>query len=266
MALMINKDYSVFYFATIDRPYFLEKHNFYAVEARGRIFAQFCDSDLEAAARQKEQEYYEEAGKHFNPDYDDEGSAWERAHDAGISHWLALSDMKNTVSLALTAGLFHQFDKDLRELCIREFSHWLDHKTVESMIWDIGFPRLIEMLQWIGMDITGKAYYEKVDVCRQVVNVYKHGDGHAHKELSSTHPEYYHQLNTPRGYGFHLRHEQLEISESQFTEFADAITDFWNGIPIHCMYSNIREEPHWLDGEYKKHEKKIKKIQGNNLG
>ena len=31
------------------------------------------------------------------------------------------------------------------------------------------------------MDITSKAYYEKIDACRQVVNVYKHGDGHAHR-------------------------------------------------------------------------------------
>ncbi|MEJ1507190.1 hypothetical protein SMA38_24725, partial [Escherichia coli] len=85
--------------------YFLDKHTFYVAEARKRLFAQFSDSYLEAEALQKEQDYYEAAGKCFDPDYDDEGGIWERAHDEGISHWIALSDMKNTVSLALTAGM-----------------------------------------------------------------------------------------------------------------------------------------------------------------
>ena len=105
---MSNKDFSLFYFATIDRSYFLDKHNFYVAEARKRLFSQFSDSDLEAEARQREQDYYEAAGKRFDPDYDDEGAICEQAHDEGISHWIALSDMKNTVSLALTAGMFRQ--------------------------------------------------------------------------------------------------------------------------------------------------------------
>ncbi len=258
---MSNKDFSLFYFATIDRSYFLDKHNFYVAEARKRLFSQFSDSDLEAEAGQREQDYYEAAGKRFDPDYDDEGAICEQAHDEGISHWIALSDMKNTVSLALTAGMFHQFDKELREKCIREFSHWLDAKSVTSMIWDISFPRLIEILEWIGMDITSKAYYEKIDACRQVVNVYKHGDGHAHRVLSVAHPEYYQDINIPRGYRFSLRHEQLEVTETQFIEFADAITAFWNDIPTYCMRSAIREEPEWIKGEYKKHEKKVKMLQ-----
>lgn len=256
---MSDKNIPLFYFATIDRTYILDKHNFYVDEARKRLFAQFSDSDLEAEALQKEQDYYKDAGKRFNPDYDDEGAIWEQAHDVGITHWLALSDMKNTVSLALTAGMFHQFDKELREKCIREITNWLDHEIITSMVWEIGFPRLIEILEWIGMDITSKPYYGKIDACRQVVNVYKHGDGHAHRKLSAAHPEYYHNINAPGGYRFRLHHEQLEVTETQFIEFADAIAAFWKDIPMYCMSLAIREEPKWLEAEYIKHEKKVKK-------
>lgn len=70
---MGERDFSLFYFATIDRSYFLDKHTFYVAEARKRLFAQFSDSYLEAEALQKEQDYYEAAGKCFDPDYDDEG-------------------------------------------------------------------------------------------------------------------------------------------------------------------------------------------------
>ncbi|UNH40212.1 hypothetical protein [Moellerella wisconsensis] len=258
---MSKRDFSLFYFATTDRPYFLDKHTFYVAEARKRLFAQFSDSDLEAEAQQKEKDYYETAGKRFDPDYDDEGAIWEQAYHEVISHLIALSDMKNTVSLALTAGMFHQFDKELRQKCIREFSHWLDTKTVTSMIWDISLTKLIEMLEWIGMNITSKAYYAKIDICRQVVNVYKHGDGHAHRELSAASPEYYQNFNIPAGYQFSLGHEQLEVTETQFIEFADAITAFWNDIPTHCMRSAIREKPEWFAREYKKHENKVKNLQ-----
>ena len=257
---MSDKDFTLFYFATIDRPYILGKHNFYVTEARKRIFAQFSDIDIQAASQQKEQDYYEEAGKYFNPDSDDEGAIWEQAMHVGISHSLALRDMKNTVSLALTAGMFHQFDKELREKCIREFSHWLEYDVIRLMIWDIGFPRLIEILEWVGMDITGKAYHEKIDCCRQVVNVYKHGDGHAHRVLSDAHPEYYGNINTLGGERFIFGLEQLEVSETQFIEFADAITDFWNDIPIRCTKSNMRKEPKWIDKEYTQYEKKAKNL------
>lgn len=258
---MSDKDFSLFYFETVDRPFIINKHNFYVTEARKRIFAQFSDPDLEAAAQQKEEEYYEEAGKNFNPDYHDEGDVVEQAYNEGISHWIALCEMKNTVSLALTAGMFHQFDKELREKCIREFSHWLNGEVIASMIWDIGFPRLIEILEWIGMDITGKDYYGKIDTCRQIVNVYKHGDGDAHRKLSAEHPEYYHSFSMSENYRLSLRHEQLEVTEVQFIEFADAITAFWKNIPINCMFSAIRVEPQWFYSEFAKHEKKAKKNQ-----
>ncbi|MBS7835252.1 hypothetical protein J7620_09855 [Wohlfahrtiimonas chitiniclastica] len=258
---MTKQNFTLFYFATIDRPYILNKHDFYVNEAKRRIFSQFDESSFEVEANKKEQEYYEEASVRFNPDYDDEGSIYEQAYHEGISYWLSLNEMKKTVSLALTAGMFHQFDKDLRQKCIHEFSHWLDYKIVSLMFWNIGFPRLIELLEWIGMDIKEKDYYKKIDICRHIINVYKHGDGHAHQELSIAHPEYYYN---PGEFSFGLHHEQLEINKAQFIEFADAITDFWNNIPIYCMSSNIRTEPEWLNEEYKKYEKKATKIQIQN--
>lgn len=246
----------LFYFATSDRTYILGKHNFYVSEARKRIFAQFSESNFEVEARQKEQDYYDEAGRRFNPDYDDEGSIVELAHDEGISHWLALDEMKNTVSLALTAGMFHQFDKELRRKCIMEFSHWLDPKIIAPMIWHTTLPRLIEMLESIGMDIIKKAYYKKIDICRQVVNVYKHGDGYAHKTLSTVHPEYYGNSSILKGSLFGLNYEQLEVTEAQFIEFANAIAAFWNDIPIYCMKFDMGIEPKWVS-DVKKNKSKL---------
>lgn len=260
---MSQKDISLFYFASIDRPIFLEEHRFYVEEAKKRLLSQFSDVGIEEEAKQKEHNYYEWAGQHFNPDYHDEADVWERAHDEGIAHWIALTEMRNTVSLALTAGMFHKFDKALREKCILEFSHWLDYDVTKELVWDIGFPRLIKILEWIGMNITKKPYFRLLNACRLIVNVYKHGDGDAHRELSRDFPEYYHNFGHEIAEYLPLRYEQLEITEEHFIAFAAAIRDFWNDIPVHCMKSGLREEPDWLKGEIIKHQKRVDKRKAN---
>lgn len=255
---MTNQNYTIFYFAEIDRPAFINKHNFYVKEAKSRIFSQFNESLIEIEAQKIVDNYYEQAGEHFNPEYDDEGSILEQANFAGYSHWSALKEMKTTVSLALTAGMFHQFDKDLRKKCIMEFKHIIHYKIVNLMFWEISFPKLIELMEWIGMDIKDKPFYKEIDACHQLVNVYKHGDGNSHRSLSASYPKYY---NNPLNvHHQNLHHDQLEVNIEQFLAFADAINDFWNNIPIHCFHSELREIPDWLETTCEKYKKKAYKI------
>lgn len=260
---MITKDFTLFYFDSMDRTIVQEPHDFYVKEAKQRLLSQFSDIDDEAD--RKADQYLEKAGKNFDPDRDDPADAYENAYQEGISHMIALQDMQKTVILALTAGMYHQFDKALREKAIREFSHWLDSEVIASMLWDTGFPRLIELLEWVGMGIREKAFYAKLDACRLVVNVYKHGDGNAHRELSSKYPEYYHQFNFGQNFSLSPDYEHLEITETQFTEFADAITAFWDNIPQYCMRSQLRAEPKWLSIEFEKHKTRVQKRKSGNL-
>jgi hypothetical protein len=244
---MTQRDFTTFYFASIDLPIILEPHEFYVSEARRRLLAQFSDIDREA--REAEEQYLERSEQYFDPDRDDPADAYERAYHEGVSHWLALNEMHNTVTLALTSGMFHQFDKALREKTVREFSHWLDGQIISPLIWDLGFPRLIEMLEWVGI---------------KVVNVYKHGDGDAHRELSSKHPEYYPRGNLQDLSAFRSSHEDLKVSEAQFVEFADAITAFWKSIPQYCNHSELGDDPKWLEVEYRKYEKRLNKAKSGN--
>ena len=259
---MTQGDFTTFYLATIDLPIILEPHELYVSEARGRLLAQFYDIDREA--QKAEEEHLEKSAQYFDPDRDDPADAYERAHHEGVSHWLALNEMHNTVTLALTAGMFHQFDKALREKAVREFSHWLDRQIISPLIWGLGFPRLIELIEWVGIKIGGKSFYNRINACRLVVNVYKHGDGDAHRELSSKYPEYYPHGNLHGLTIFGSGHEDLKVSESQFVEFADAITAFWKSIPQYCHHSQLGDDPTWLEAEYRKYEKRLTKdISGN---
>ncbi|ELY4112147.1 hypothetical protein SMY46_003879 [Cronobacter turicensis] len=252
---MPHHDYTIFYMAAIDLQAVLEPHEFYVTQARERLLSRF--SDIAQEADEAERLYLERAGKNFDPERDDDAGVYERAYDAGIAQWIALKQMHNTITLALTAGMFHLFDKTLREKVVWEFSHWTDREIMGPLIWDLGFPRLIQLLEWAGIDIKSKTFFSKLDRCRMVVNVYKHGDGDAHRDLSRHCPEYYPEhLSSDRTESFNTHYEFLTVSESQFGEFADAIADFWRNLPEYTMLSQMRDTPDWLESEIKKYRKK----------
>ena len=48
--------------------------------------------------------------------------------------------------------MFHQFDKELREKCIRGIrSLARNYDLIRLMIWDISFPKVsVEILEWVG--------------------------------------------------------------------------------------------------------------------
>ena len=246
-------DITTFYFPKMDLPIVLEPHNFYVAEARKRLLRQF--DDIDAEAQEAGRLHLERAGYYFDPDRDDPADAFDQSFNEECSHWEALTEMHNSVIIALTAGVFHQFDKTLREKVIKELRHWCDADIIEPLIWNIGFPRLMELLDWIGIPILGKDFAEKINACRLVVNVYKHGFGDAHNELLSKYPEYY-DINFSGLSAFRSAHQDLKVSEAQFIEFANSIACFWRNIPEYCKSSQWGDDPKWLAQEIKKYKKR----------
>ena len=251
---MSTENFVTFWLARADLPYFLEPHEFYVSEARRRLLSQF--GDLEQEAEKREQQFLETTAEYFDQDNDDPMAAYEQAYHEGIYYVRSLLEMQNTVLLALTAGMYHQFDKKLREHTIKELSNWCERELITPMIWNLTFHQLIDLLEWIGLTINGTEYGERIKACNLVVNVYKHGDGPAHQTLSVDHPEYYPNPTDVRGTQIVPNHDDLHVSEDQFVDFANAITAFWNAVPEDCYYSDLREEPKWLDRVVTRFEKK----------
>ena len=242
---MPSDNFVTFWLARVDLPYFIDPHEFYVSEARRRLLSQFGDLDQEAEKR--EEQFLEASAEHFNPDYDDPMAAYEQAHEEGINYAWSLVEMKNTVLLAVTAGMYHQFDKKLRAHTIKELSHWCEKEIITPLIWDFKLNELIKFLEWIGLKITGTEYGEKIKTCHLVVNVYKHGDGNSHQSLSLANPEYYPHPTGFRGIQNVPNHDDLQITEEQFIEFADAITAFWKAVPEYCYSADLTDEPNWLN-------------------
>lgn len=220
---------NIFSFDYIDLRFVLSSHKFYVEQAKYRLLSQF--SDLSAECDLEEERYLERTAKYFDPDRDDPAEACENATQIGIAHMQALMDMKHTVTLAMNAGMYHLFDKQLRDLILREFCHWNSSKIIKDIVWRTSFERIMELMEWIGFNVKNKSYFHLIDACRLVVNVYKHGDGVGHKTLLQRYPKYYQQF-----LGEALTsHMNLQMEESDFDEFSSAIVTFWEDLQQHCQ-------------------------------
>lgn len=257
---MISKNKVIFYMAEVDKHIILDIHKFYVREAQNRLIHQFdsLDKEMEIIVQQ----YIESSKKSFNPDFTDFSNVYENAIEYGNNHCLALSEMKDTVLLALTANIFHQFDKTLRQKIISEMNHSLNSEFIQPLVWSINFIQLIELLDWIGIDIKETNFIKKINTCRLLVNVYKHGDGAANRQLFKNHPEYYSSHITDLEYNPHINnqsYEFLQVKDHQFIEFSEAIIEFWESLPTYTYESQIKEPPSWLENKYINFENRIEK-------
>jgi len=98
----------------------------------------------------------------------------------------------------------------------------------------------------LSVSLVGIAYRyrstPKIDVCRLVVNVFKHGKGNSLDALAQRYPQYLGD-NLPQ-YEFmksHLDHEALTIAQNDLDDFAGAIRAFWSEFPER-LYLQISAE------------------------
>ena len=111
-------------------------------------------------------------------------------------------------------------------MCIRD-RHWHYGKELAGKVWKVNFVEIAELLDALGWKFTSGTFYPKLDACRLVVNVYKHGEGGALNTLKQRFPEY---LDNPLGLAGHtfssidfIDHTSLKVSETQIQEISDAI-------------------------------------------
>jgi len=225
-----------------EREHFIEKHNFFVNESNKRIISQF--SDIEGDSDKFADDWLDSSQQYFDPEYDDAGSFYERANEKALEHYFLLSDMKKNAILAMTASIFHHWDKTFRAWMVKELRFTTDKKSADE-IWNASLPKIAGFFKLHGWDMAAEPAMKKIMVLQEVVNAYKHGEGRSFKNLTENHTEYLddylNQMNVDEPGRYKARYENLCVSEKQFAEFADAIRSFWNAIPA-ALYWRENEE------------------------
>jgi hypothetical protein len=241
-------DIVLFQMCSWRRKSLIEGHRFYVDQARKRLLSQF--ENIEEEAEKASEEWLERSSCWFDPDRHDPGDFYESANDAGIEFYELLSGMRDQTWLSVVAGMFHEWDKQLREWLVREVEHWHHGEDLPKKLWSADFLRICDFLESLGWNLHGSTWFRTLNACRLVVNVYKHGAGNSLDELKDHHPEY---LCDPlRGLrcdflGNHDPvHTDLRVSEDQFREFSDAIIACWTTAPENIWDSKISDVPDWI--------------------
>ena len=156
--------------------------------------------------------------------------------EARVDHLLMLAELHKQVILGALAGMYHQWDKDLREFLVRELRHTCTDE-IENSIWKPNIGEVFDLLKHFGWDCQAAAFFPALDATRLIVNAYKHGNGKALDDLSKKYPEYLDEYYREPDNSFRrLDHEMLTITEERFGQLADSVRLFWEAFPERSFY------------------------------
>lgn len=230
------------------RQSLIKEHLFYVEQARKRLLSQF--DDIEAEAERAAAEWLEQSGQYFDPDRHDSIDFYEAANNVGIEFYGLLSDMREQTRLSVVAGMFHQWDKQLRQWLAREIQHWHRGGNATLKIWSAKFGEIANLLESFDWNFRSADYFRELYACYLVVNVYKHGEGKSLDELRNSFPEYLADPFNGFGGAFsdtkYRDHTHLTVSDNQFRSFSDAILAFWRDVPENVVESKMTDVPDWF--------------------
>lgn len=239
-------DHALFQMWEPFRQSLIGRHLFYVEQARKRLLSQF--DDIEAEADRAAEEWLEQSGHLFDPDRQDPSDFYEAANDKGIGFYSLLSAMREQTRLSVVAGMFHEWDKELRGWLAGEMRHWHFGSHARLQVWTADFAKIVDLLESFGWKVRREDYFNALDACRLVVNVYKHGEGESLAALRTAYPEFLHDPFMGSGFSEtgHRDHTYLRVSEEQIQAFSDAIIKFWRDAPENVLESQVNDVPAWF--------------------
>lgn len=246
--------YVLFQMNSWTRQRLIEGHLFYVEQGRRRVMDQF--SDLEGLAEAAGKEWLQKHAHQYNPDGDDTAQWMEWAQEHALRHGEMLSDLKDQMRLAIIAGMFHNWEKEIRDWLAAEMQHWHKGERVYRAIWKANFAGIIEFLDCLGCNLKGRDLAKTLDKCRLIVNVYKHGAGDAADDLKAKYPTL---ISAGASWNNRLKPDaapppasrlydvRLNVSDDDLEEFSSAIVAFWTAAPENITGNAIKSVPVWLE-------------------
>ena len=151
----------LFYMYEPFRESLINGHLFYVDQAKGWLLSQF--NNLNEDAEKYAEKWLEERAHLFDSDRHSPGDFEERAYDESIGFYQMLSDMRNRTLLSIIAGIFQEWDKQLRGWLEKEVSHWLTSDAVKNTIWKVNFEDIIDLIDMAIVKTKIQDYYQSLD-------------------------------------------------------------------------------------------------------
>lgn len=229
------------------RAHMLDELEFYLTQADKRVLVQF--GNLEEEADQFARDAFDEMGRYAGPDADP-GDYADTAWSKGVDHYQMLTGLHDRLILSVAAGLYHEWEKQVRGWLVQELNHSFPKETLGPVIWKRNMNDLLDLLKCLGWDAVATALFPVIDECRLVVNVSKHGLGTSFNELKANFPHHLGPVPLAGSFEekFDIRdHTNLKITREDLGRFQQALKDFWAAVPEHIMWDSAATVPSWFE-------------------
>ena len=159
-----------------------------------------------------------------------------------------LEYLRTQTTLGALAGMYHQWEKDLRDFLATELQHAFPREEVDKMVWrspDVG--KCFDLLEAFGWQVRTKHWYFDLDACRLVVNVYKHGKGTSLDQLKAKYPRY---LKSDLPQFANPDYQDLAVTPQEFAAFGEGIAAFGGISPSghSCLRPGFSLDPRTVAG------------------
>ncbi|MCA9501157.1 MAG: hypothetical protein KC588_18340, partial [Nitrospira sp.] len=213
------------------RQQLISNHKFYVEQAQKRLLSQF--EDISGEADKYAEEWLSRASQWFDPDRHDPDDFQVQAYDESIDFYGLLTDMHNQTRLSVIAGMYHEWDKQLRDwISGILINHCMGGRETKTAIWKATFDQILDLLKCFDWQVREQPYFAQIDACRLVVNAYKHGLGDSLIKLKRKYPQF---LKDILGGGLpadeldpFLDYTHLKVVDEDLATFSNAIIAFWN--------------------------------------
>lgn len=239
--------YVLFQMSSSMRERIIANHRFYLAEATKRLLTQF--ENIEADAEQFASDWLAEHAKYFDPDRHDPGDFHEQAGDEMAGFYQGLQSLQSTTRLSIIAGMFHEWEKQLRDWLVSELARVIfpSRETAKS-VWNAKFDEIIAFLESWNWPIRDRPYHDDLCRCHLVVNVFKHGGGTSFDKLKLAAPNLLRDEHWPDALFYRdPDYTDLRVDDECLIQFSDAIIAFWRDLPENTSQSQILEKPKWLE-------------------
>lgn len=239
-------DRVLFYLWSGQRDRILEELDFYVDEADSRLLSRFDNMSEEAEAHARE--VYNSMGRYFDPDRHDPGDFADSANDSGINYYGLLDDLRKRTILSVVAGMYVEFEKQLREFIVREMRQSFRSDKLKHKIWRNEISKIYDMLEGCGWNIRGQSFFPNLEACRLIVNVYKHGNGSSFDELKAKHSKYLQSLSSRDELNDmqYADYSDLIVTREDISTFHLAFRGFWEAVPENTYFSQATNVPEWV--------------------
>jgi len=211
----------------------IDNHSFYMDQFREKFLPLLSDDRIEEEAERTGEGALDQFCTFYDPHSDNGGDLQERAFDRVCDRYHGLNQLRRTLLLSACTTVYHDWEKQVRLWLTQELGHSQLPAVVKKAVWKSSPIDLFAFLKRHGHDIENTSFYKKLDECRLVANIFKHGFGKSFERLADKAPRFItgYEVAAASHSPWTQEYlwtffEELEISEADLGSFSDAILAF----------------------------------------